>query len=246
MSIKSPRTNGISSVTTGAAPHPLDNLIWDALTTRQAGFAIGEGAARRFPTDVAPFVAIEQPSVRAYEELAQLVAPESPAVLFTADRVEPPPGLLTVAFERPLTQMIVHDIRPQTEPLDFIELEPADVPEMIALVELTKPGPYKPRTIQLGRYIGIRRDGQLVAMAGERLKPEGFTEVSAVCTHPDWRGHGFASGLVTQMALHIRERGDIPILHTGSANTPAISVYLKLGFILRRELWVSAVERAPQ
>jgi predicted GNAT family acetyltransferase len=223
--------------------HLLDNLIWNALTTRQAHLAVVNGAARQFPADVAPFVAIEDPSIAAYHDLAELVTEENRAVLFTADRVVPPPELLAVTFEVPLTQMIATHVGPPRGDLDVIELGPEDVPEMIDLVELTKPGPYKQRTIRLGRYIGVRREGQLVAMAGERLKTTGFTEISAVCTHPDWRNHGFASELVSLMVQHIREAGDTPILHTGSANTPAISVYDKLGFTLRRELWVSAVER---
>ncbi|MFT4039991.1 MAG: GNAT family N-acetyltransferase [Thermomicrobiales bacterium] len=220
----------------------LDNLIWHALTTRQAPLAIVNGAARQFPADVAPFVAMEHPSIAAYHDLAELVAGTDRAVLFTAERLTPPPDLLAVTFEIPLTQMIATHVGPPAGTLDVIELGPADVPEMIALVELTQPGPYKQRTIRLGRYIGVRREGKLVAMAGERLKPEGFTEISAVCTHPDWRNHGFASELVSLMVQHIREAGDTPILHTGSHNSPAISVYDKLGFTLRRELWVSAVE----
>ena len=221
----------------------LDNLIWNALTTRQEHFAIVNGLARQFPADVAPFVAIEHPSIAAYHDLAPLVTEGNRAVLFTADRVVPPAELLTVTFEVPLTQMIATHVGPPRGDLDVLELGPDDVPEMIELVELTKPGPYKQRTIRLGRYIGVRRDGQLVAMAGERLKTTGFTEISAVCTHPDWRNHGFASELVALMVQHIRDAGDTPILHTGSSNTPAISVYRNLGFTLRRELWVSAVER---
>lgn len=223
----------------------LDNLIWNALTTRQAPLAIVNGAARQFPADVAPFVAIERPSIAAYHDLAGLGATRGRAVLFTAERVAPPPDLLAVTFEIPLTQMIATHVGPPAGTLDIVELGPADVPEMIALVELTKPGPYQQRTIRLGRYIGVRREGALVAMAGERLKTEGFTEISAVCTHPDWRNHGFASELVSLMVQHIRDAGDTPILHTGSHNTPAISVYHKLGFTLRRELWVSAVELTP-
>ena len=220
----------------------LDNLIWHTLSSRQAQFALAEGDARRFALDVAPFVAIEQPSDQTYASLARLVAEGTPAILFTADRVEPPVDLLRVDFERPLTQMIVHEVRPPTGTIDVIDLGPDDVPEMLALVELTQPGPCRPRTIELGRYVGIRRNGDLVAMAGERMKPDGFTEISAVCTHPDWQGRGFASELVSIMAEHIQVQGDTAILHTGSSNQTAISVYRNLGFELRRELWVTAVD----
>ena len=117
---------------------------------------------------------------------------------------------------------------------EAVRLGPADVPEMLALVERTQPGPFLPRTVEMGTYLGIRRDGALVAMAGERLRPPGWTEISAVCTDPAFRGAGLATRLVLAVAHGIRERGETPFLHTAAANTTATRLYESLGFRLRR------------
>lgn len=116
---------------------------------------------------------------------------------------------------------------------EAVVLTPDDVPEMTALVERTKPGPFLPRTIELGTYLGIRRDGRLVAMAGERLHPPGWTEISAVCTDEAYRGQGFGRRLVLAVAHGIRERGEAPLMHAAAGNTGAIGLYQHLGFRLR-------------
>ena len=117
---------------------------------------------------------------------------------------------------------------------EAVRLGPADVPEMLDLVERTRPGPFLPRTVELGTYLGIRRNGALIAMAGERLHPPGWTEISAVCTDPDFRGEGLATRLILAVAHGIRERGETPFLHTAASNTNAIRLYESLGFRLRR------------
>jgi len=128
---------------------------------------------------------------------------------------------------------------------DALRLGPADVPEMLDLVRRTQPGPFLPRTIEMGTYLGIRRDGALIAMAGERLHPPGWTEISAVCTDPAFRGEGLATRLILAVAHGIRERGETPFLHTGAANTNAIRLYESLGFALRRST-VFGAARAPE
>ena len=132
------------------------------------------------------------------------------------------------------------DARPDDE---AVTLGPADVPDMLSLAERTKPGPFLPRTIELGTYLGIRRDGELVAMAGERLRPPGWTEVSAVCTDPAWRGHGFASRLTRAVAAGIIARGDTPFLHAIAANVTAIRLYKDLGFTNRRDIQILSLRR---
>jgi predicted GNAT family acetyltransferase len=117
-----------------------------------------------------------------------------------------------------------------------VELGAADVDEMLALVERTKPGPFLPRTHELGRYVGVRDGTRLVAMAGERLRCDGVTEISAVCTDGDHRGRGLASVLVADCVRHIRARGDTPFLHAAEDNTNAIRVYERLGFSIRKAL----------
>jgi ribosomal protein S18 acetylase RimI-like enzyme len=119
----------------------------------------------------------------------------------------------------------------------------ADVPEILGLVARTHPGPFLPRTVELGTYLGIRRHGELVAMAGERLHPDGWTEISAVCTDEAWRGHGFATRLTRAVGAAIRTRGDIPFLHAVATN-PAIKLYEQLGFEHRRAI-VFAAARVP-
>ncbi|WP_225095339.1 GNAT family N-acetyltransferase [Streptomyces sp. CoH27] len=117
---------------------------------------------------------------------------------------------------------------------EAVRLGPADVPEILALIALTRPGPFLPRTVELGTYLGIRDRGRLIALAGERLRPPGWTEISAVCTHPDHRGRGLATRLVRAVAAGIRERGDTPFLHAAASNTHAIRLYESIGFTLRR------------
>jgi predicted GNAT family acetyltransferase len=119
---------------------------------------------------------------------------------------------------------------------EAIVLGPADVPEMLALVERTRPGPFEARTVELGTYLGIRREGELVAMAGERMRPPGWTEVSAVCTDPRFQGQGLGGRLVRAVAVGIRARGEVPCLHAAATNTGAIKLYESLGFVTRRTI----------
>jgi predicted GNAT family acetyltransferase len=140
-------------------------------------------------------------------------------------------------YESSITQMIRSDRKPLPEgDVEATILGPADVPEILALVELTKPGPFRPRTIELGTYIGVRLSGRLVAMAGERLWIDDFREVSAVCTHPDVQGRGYARGLIHQVINRMLRAGQTPILHVESANKRAIELYASLGFGRRSEL----------
>ena len=132
------------------------------------------------------------------------------------------------------------DARPDTE---AVELGPGDVPDMLALTARTKPGPFLPRTIELGRYLGIRRDGELVAMAGERLRPPGWTEISAVCTREDHRGRGLATTLVLALVAEIKSRGETPFLHAVTTNVNAVRLYQELGFTVRREVVFPLVRR---
>jgi ribosomal protein S18 acetylase RimI-like enzyme len=222
-------------------PSPLDHPIWSALTTRQKPISIGNDRARRFPAAVAPFADVG--GMADLPELAVLVPAGDFVVLFTAEPVEAPHGL-TVADTSSGDQMVLESLRAPPENFDITALTAADVPAMQELVKLTNPGPFGPRTIELGRFVGIRHNGQLVAMAGERLKPEGHTEITGVCTHPDHRGRGYSQALVANAARHILGRGDTPFLHVYSTNKSAIALYEKLGFRLRRSLRVTVLRRA--
>jgi ribosomal protein S18 acetylase RimI-like enzyme len=224
------------------APHPLDNPAYAALTGPHAAFAQRRGEALRYPPDVSPFAALPaRPSMNDWDDAAQLAGPDGVVVLAAAD-VAPPTGW-EVVMRIEGVQLVDENVAAVPD-IEAIELTPADVPEMLALVERTKPGPFLPRTIELGRYLGIRRDGELIAMAGERLQPPGYTEISAVCTDAAYRGEGLGTRLVLAVAHGIRERGDVAFLHAAGDNTNAIRLYEALGFRLRRRATFQAAHPA--
>jgi ribosomal protein S18 acetylase RimI-like enzyme len=196
----------------------------------------------RYPPDVSPFVALpDNPDAADWRAAAELVGPGGQLAV-SGLRTPPPPGW-EMLMQGDGVQLVDAGLVPAADP-DAVPLGPADVPEMLDLVERTRPGPFLPRTITMGTYLGIRRDGALVAMAGERLHPPGWTEISAVCTAPDQRGHGLATRLVRAVAQEIRGRGETPFLHAAASNVNAIRLYETLGFRLRRRTTFAAV-RVP-
>ncbi|MGH9745401.1 MAG: GNAT family N-acetyltransferase [Candidatus Acidiferrales bacterium] len=227
---------------------PLDNPIWTALNSRQAYFAEGRTAAKRFTPEVSPLGGISAPSEAGFAAVRELLVSGGGGIaLFLPARPETPAGLETM-MECPLLQMILENdaqLPPSDRAHEFMELGERDVPEMIELTALTKPGPFEKRTREMGTYLGIRKDGRLVAMAGERLKLPGYTEISAVCTHPDHLGHGYAGFLMTILAERIRARGEAAVLHVRPENARAISLYERLGF-KKRYLAHLAVFRAAK
>lgn len=213
--------------------HPLDNPVYASLTGVHAGFARTRGRAVRYQGEVSPFAALpDQPGAQDWADAAALIGPGE-AAAFPALGAPPPPDW-ELLWQGEGVQLVAAtlDAKPDEE---AVPLGPADVPDMLSLTERTKPGPFFSRTIELGRYLGIRRDGELVAMAGERFRPPGWTEISAVCTDPAWRGHGLASRLTLAVAAGIIARGDTPFLHAIATNT-AIRLYQELGFTFRREV----------
>jgi ribosomal protein S18 acetylase RimI-like enzyme len=216
----------------------LDNAVWHALTTRQQGFAEVTAAARRYHPDVSVFAAMEEPDDDAWRDLAKLVGAGGFAVLFRAELPRPPEGW-TSAGGGVGHQMVLGELASVDAP-DARRLGPDDVGEMLALVELTRPGPFCVRTLELGTYYGVFDGSVLVAMAGERLSLPGYMEISAVCTHPDHRGRGLAAGLTALVARGIEARGDQAFLHHAAENEPARRIYESLGFEFRREVGFAA------
>lgn len=222
--------------------HVLDNPVRASLLGPHARFAVRHGAVVGYPPDVCPFMALpDEPDARAWADLAESAGSDATAAV-SAPRVEPPPGWEVVA-DIPAVQLVDAGVAVEPDP-EAVVLGPADVPEMLALVARTRPGPFLHRTVEMGTYLGIRHDGELVAMAGERLHPPGWTEISAVCTDERFRGRGLGTRLVLAVAAGIRERGETPLLHAGTWNVNAIRLYESLGFALRRHTRFVAL-RAP-
>jgi ribosomal protein S18 acetylase RimI-like enzyme len=209
----------------------LDNAVWHSLAGEHRQFAERQGAAARYDPDVSVFGAMGDDTGVGWRDFASLVGDGSGA-LFRPDPPSTPPGWSVVA-EGEGNQMLLHDLAPADAPSGARPLGPADVGEMLALVELARPGPFAVRTVDLGGYVGVFDGPTLIAMAGQRLAPPGFREISAVCTHPDHRGRGLAAGLTTLVAQRILERGERPFLHHAADNDPARRVYEALGFEFR-------------
>ncbi|MHC1561455.1 GNAT family N-acetyltransferase [Actinomycetospora sp. C-140] len=212
-----------------AATGPLDEPVRASLLGPHAHLAQGRGDALRYDPDVAPFLA-EPRSAAEWDDVAALVGPGGTTVVPAFGELTP----VGLAWGRvlPGVQMIGDAVTGRPD-RDLVRLGDADVAAMRELVARTKPGPFGPRTHEMGTYLGVVDDGVLVAMAGERLRPPGYTEISAVCTDAAYRGRGLAGRLVLAVAAGIRERGEVPMLHAAADNTNAIRLYEQLGFRLR-------------
>jgi ribosomal protein S18 acetylase RimI-like enzyme len=217
----------------------LDNPIWHALLTEQAYLAQGNDLAKRFPGTVAPLAGMRDQSAPAYEALRELQSGDVAALFLDTPPLLPPGWSMVHSDE--MYQMVFTGKPPGEPSQSFRRLTQTDVPEMLALTKLTEPGPFLPRTIELGFYVGIHDSGSLVAMSGERLHLNGFTEVSAVCTHPDLRGRGYGHTLMNAVISGIVSRGETPILHARTRNA-AVDLYRKMGFTVRRQLHLAVVK----
>jgi len=217
----------------------LDNPAYAALSSVHAPFAQTCGHALRYPADVTPFFALpSQPTDEDWRGAIEIVPPGTYGALVHAGADMPAAWKTLQEFE--VVQMVEADVDGVAAP-EAVRLGAADVPEMLDLVRQTDPGPFLERTIELGDYVGIRRDGRLVAMAGERLHLDGWTEISAVCTAPSERGRGLASRLVGALVAGIHARSERAFLHVLTSNTDAIRLYEQLGFRLRRPLTISVL-----
>ena len=224
-------------------PHPLDRPVWSALTSRWKPLSLGDDRARRLAPEYGPFAAAADLSPESLAALAALAPAEGVLALLEAE-AQPVPPALQASFGAPAVQMMCEAVTPGEPAFAYAPLTDADASEMLALARLTKPGPFAERTHRLGRFIGVRTGGRLVAMAGERMRPTGFTEVSGVCTHPDARGRGYAAALMRVVARRILDEGETPFLHAYADNAGAIALYESLGFRIRRTIQVTMLARA--
>jgi GNAT superfamily N-acetyltransferase len=222
---------------------PLHRPIWHALAGRQAQFAIGSGAALRFHPDVSPFIACAADSSEALCAAAALLEPGDAVLFLQRGPIPLPPGTRRVEGGQGV-QMVASDFAASEPPPGIVALGEEDAGDMLALATLTRPGPFRARTHELSQFWGVKDlDGRLLAMAGERLKLPGMSEVSGVCTHPEARGRGLAALLSRHVASEIVRRGEVPFLHAYASNAGAIALYRKLGFERRCEIEALVVER---
>jgi len=222
---------------------PLDRPVWNSLTSHRAPFAQGDGPARRFAPRIGPLAGAVDASRESLAALATLPCDEAGLLMLEADPVPAPPGM-AVAVEAVGVQMVADRLIQADSDLAWTNLTDDDAAEMLALATLTKPGPFAAETHRLGRFIGVKQDGVLIAMAGERLRLPGFTEVSGVCTHPDHRGRGYAAALMRTVMARIIATGETPFLHAYANNTGAIALYEALGFRVRRDMAVTGLVKA--
>lgn len=221
----------------------LDNPMWHALGTEHKGLAIGDEWARRYPAEIGPLSGIPAQTEESYEALSEL-AGDGMVVLFSVEPIVPMAGLQIVR-SGPIVQMVrkVRGVEADADELTPRRLTAADAPAMVALAELTEPGPFKLRTLELGNFYGMFHGEALVAMAGKRMHLPGMVEVSGVCTHPDARGKGYAGRLMQIVIDEIERDGKTAFLHAFSTN-PAIRLYEALGFETRQEFHFAALVNA--
>ena len=223
----------------------LDRPVWAALSTRHLSLSVGNALARRYAADVNRFASACDDTPAALGALTDLVLPGDQVFLLQVPEIVVPAGLAAVKAAKGVQMIAARKVYAAGAGAaeDIVALTDADAAEMLALATLTEPGPFLKRTHTMGAFRGIRIDGRLAAMAGERFRFPGHTEVSGVCTHPDFRGRGLARRLSTAVAAGIEARGERPFLHAWKTNRAAIALYESLGFEIRAEVDVKVLER---
>lgn len=219
----------------------LDNPFWSSLCSRHRDIAVRNGEAARYPAEFAPFLGVAHADVDVAGSVAPLVAPgESVYLIGIAPAV--PQGWQLEAF-RPLAQMVATAPLEPVDGPEIIPLSPLHRADVLALTALVYPHYFRPRTMEMGRYFGIYQDGRLAAIIGERLGTDTHTEMSAICTHPDFLGRGYARRLTAMLTNDTLERGRIPFLHVSHENTRAKQLYEQVGFRHRRDVGFWSLRR---
>jgi ribosomal protein S18 acetylase RimI-like enzyme len=223
-------------------PHVLDNPVWHSLAGRHQHLAMGGRWARRYPPAVSVFAAIADRDDRAIEELHRIVAPGEVIALGGLEVAELP-GWSQVGEIQAVQMVCDQPVAAAHFPHEVVALTGVDRQDMERLIALTDPGPFGPRTAELGRFTGIRQHGKLVAMIGERFHPPGHHEMSLLCVDPVHQGQGYGTALFTRLCAQQAEEGDVPFLHVAVRNVRAIALYERLHFRVRREVRALVLRR---
>lgn len=223
--------------------HVLDRPVWSALQTRHQAFAQGGKLAMRYSPSIALFAATAADDTESLQALGELVGPGDSVIMAQADPIALPPDLAAISTADAV-QMIAQAPSQTVSDERVQPLTQDDTAEMLALASLTKPGPFTSGALSLGAFWGVKVEGRLVAMAGERMKQPGYSELSGVCAHPEFRGAGLGRLLSVFVTNQIFARGEIPYLHAFATNAGAIKLYETIGFSLRTPINVAVVQRA--
>lgn len=225
--------------------HPLDRVVYSALTSqRQSSLAVRQGGAVRMAAGYGIFAALDQVSEEALSDMARLPLREGRLVTVEAED-QPVPVGFKIEKQAVLLQMSLSALRAdEGRGVQVEKLGEADAAQMLALALLTEPGPFYEKTHQLGDFYGVKQEGRLLAMAGERMKPDGFCEVSGVCVHPEAQGRGYAAAAMRAVIEPIVARGETAFLHSYDHNVRAISLYEGLGFSVRAAMQMKTLTPA--
>jgi len=218
------------------------NPTWHALQTKHRHFAESAGGACRYPAEVAPFGAVAEPSKSAMRQLQSLLA-SGECVWIIGENYPPVPELALKEILPCLQMVLPEEVAPPASTMEIVELSSADAAEMVALTTLAFPGFFRSRTCEMGTYFGVRSDGELIAMSGERLMLDGYPEISGVCTHPAHRGKGLAASLIWRLVEKHRREGLVSWLHVAVENHRAIELYLRMGFKVSRKITANRISR---
>lgn len=216
--------------------HILDNPAWNALSTGNKTLAQGNDTAKYFPKEISPFVGIPEVSAENFSALYDSIPFESYFIFIAPHDIVIPERWTIVQYLKCLQMVFEGEVPANISDDGLVPLTGQHVPQMLELTQLTNPGPFIDRTIEFGHYQGVFDGDKLVAMAGQRLNPTPYAEISAVCTHPDYLGRGYAGKLLLNQVKRIKEASEIPFLHVKAENERAIKVYEKLGFVTRKEM----------
>jgi ribosomal protein S18 acetylase RimI-like enzyme len=237
------RSNTVFSLRMTDLPESLfANPVWNALHMKHRHFALSAGEACRYPSDVAPFAAVASPNEAALKQLHSLLGPGE-SVWIVGESYAALPQLVFEQRLECLQMVLPEEITPPVRTLEIVPLSKEDAPEMVALTDLAFPGFFRSRTCEMGSYFGVRSEGQLIAMGGERLTLDGYPEISGICTHPDHRGKGYAETLIRHLAGDHRRNGLVSWLHVSATNDRAIQLYLRMGFVEARRVMLHRISR---